>query len=172
VVGREIWDVYTSDRKRTGRTHVRGEVLATGDFHLVVVVWIIDSAGRILVTRRHPMKPWPGFWECTGGSVLSGENSLEGALREVREETGLALDPAKGRLAASFAGDDSIYDYWIFRQDLNIDNAVLQADEVTDIKWVTLKELEVMFLSGEMVPNLSRILSLIGAADCPRERTS
>ena len=38
---RELWDVYTIDRKKTGKTCIRGEQsnLADDEFHL----WVMDS---------------------------------------------------------------------------------------------------------------------------------
>ena len=51
------------------------------------------------MTLRDKAKPvYPNCWENTGGAVLAGETSLEGALRELREETGLAAQPEALRL--------------------------------------------------------------------------
>jgi 8-oxo-dGTP diphosphatase len=158
----ELWDVYAKGREKAGRTHERGLPLAEGDFHLVVVVWIVTPDGRILVTKRHPDKPvWPEYWECTGGSVLAGEDSAQGALREAEEEIGIALDPGKGRMLHSYASQDSIYDYWVFIQDVDLAKTKLQAEEVIDIKYVSKKELRAMFDSKLIVPTLDRFLELI-----------
>lgn len=94
----ELWDVYDKDRNKVGRTHLRGNTLENGDYHLVVHVWIVNSDGLILVSQRHPSKPFGNLWECVGGSVLAGESSLEGALREVNEEIGISLSPVSGRI--------------------------------------------------------------------------
>ena len=39
---REVWDVYTKDRRRTGKTCLRGEqgTLEEDEFHMWVMVWI------------------------------------------------------------------------------------------------------------------------------------
>ncbi|AUD14346.1 hypothetical protein CW734_12755 [Planococcus sp. MB-3u-03] len=49
------------------------------------------------MTQRDPAKPLPMLWETTGGSVITGESSLTGALRELEEETGLLARPEELR---------------------------------------------------------------------------
>lgn len=43
---------------------------------------------EILLIRRSPGRILPGLWQCVTGSLESGESVVEGALRELREETG------------------------------------------------------------------------------------
>lgn len=66
----------------------------------------------------------PLKWECVGGSVLKGEDSLTGALRETKEEVGLSLDPEFGKLVRSTIGRvvngvkfSDIVDVWLFKHD-------------------------------------------------------
>lgn len=51
----------------------------------------VDASGRveILLIRRAPGRMYPGLWQCVTGRLEAGERILEGALREVAEETGL-----------------------------------------------------------------------------------
>lgn len=74
----ELWDVYDENRKLTGKTHERGVPLGPGEYHIIADVWTVNQRSEILLTRRHPDKPYGLLWECTGGSVLTGENSVEG----------------------------------------------------------------------------------------------
>lgn len=110
----ELWDIYDSDRNPTGRVEPRGR-LVIGDYHLVVHIWLMNEKGEILVTQRGSNKPWGLFWETTGGSVLAGETSLQAAVREVREEVGLELDPAHGILIDSVRRDRDFLDSWFFQ---------------------------------------------------------
>lgn len=48
---------------------------------------ISDFAAR----RKQALLPL--MWECVGGSVLRGESSVDGAVREVKEEVGIDLSP-------------------------------------------------------------------------------
>ena len=101
----EIWDLYNERRELTGRDQIRGEEIPEGCYHLVVHVWIRNSRGEYLISQRSADRPtFPLKWECVGGSVLKGESSLEGALRETKEEVGLSLPPEGGRLAYSVTG--------------------------------------------------------------------
>ena len=102
---KEIWDLYNEKRELTGRDQIRGEEIPQGYYHLVVHVWIRNSNGKYLISQRSADRPMnPLKWECVGGSVLKGEDSLSGALRETREEVGLLLSPESGKLIDSVVG--------------------------------------------------------------------
>lgn len=143
----ELWDVYDENRKKTGRLHRRADVLEAGEYHLVVHVWILSSRGEFLLTKRSPNKGFPNLWESTGGSALAGDDSLTAALREVKEETGLTLDAGRGELVFSTRQDDYFRDVWLFRQDFDLADVVLQPGETTD-KMYAGKD-TILRLSGE-----------------------
>ncbi len=95
----EKWDLYTKYREKTGEEMIRGERMPEGRYHLTVDVWIRNSRGQYLISQRAANRPsYPLLWECVGGSAVKGESSLEGALREVKEEVGLDLKEEDGRL--------------------------------------------------------------------------
>ena len=88
------------------------------------------------------------------GICFGGRRSLEGAVREVKEEIGIDLASCSGELMKSERRDHDFRDVWLFRHEFNIQDTVLQIEEVTDAKWVTLSELESMFNEGIVVPSL------------------
>jgi len=148
----ELWDIYDKDRNFTGRTHRRGDPLASGDYHLTVHVWLQHTDGRFLITKRAPNKGYAGLWECTGGSALAGDDSLTAAIREVREETGLTVCPENGQVLLSYQGWDWFTDVWLFRQNFPLDAVKLQEGETCDYKWVSAQEILSMNERDEMVP--------------------
>lgn len=63
-----------------------------------VRVVLADSAGRVLLFHvLTPDQAPDGWWELPGGGIGPGESYLEAAVREIREETGLVLDPGQVR---------------------------------------------------------------------------
>lgn len=44
----EIWDIYDKYRRKTGATHERRITMKTGDYHIVVHVWVVNSKGELL----------------------------------------------------------------------------------------------------------------------------
>ncbi|HEV2134163.1 MAG TPA: NUDIX hydrolase [Terracidiphilus sp.] len=55
---------------------------------------IIVDAGRVLLVRRGS-EPLKGQWSMPGGALELGESLTEGLVREVREETGLLIEPVE-----------------------------------------------------------------------------
>lgn len=138
----ELWDVYTYDRVKTGRTVVRGSCMQSGDYHLVADMWIMNSRGQVLIQQRSFDKETaPGLWSCTGGSVVAGEDTYTAMCREVEEELGVAPDLEHTRLLFSCHGKNSIKDIYLIRQDIRMEQFSLQKEEVLQVRWVSLDEL-------------------------------
>lgn len=148
----EIWDIYDENRNRTGRTHRRGDPMPPGEYHLTVQVWMRNSKGEYLLTKRSPNKGFPNMWETTGGSALVGDDSLTAALREVKEETGLELRPENGRIVLQNTGADFHEDVWLFHQDFQICDVKLLEGETCDVMYATREEILKMLTDGSFVP--------------------
>ena len=59
---------------------------------LVGVGAVVVDEGRVLLVRRGS-EPLKGHWTLPGGVLEVGETLVEGVVREVREETGLLVEP-------------------------------------------------------------------------------
>ncbi len=59
---------------------------------LVGVGAVIVEAGRVMLVRRGT-EPMKGHWTLPGGLLELGESLRDGVIREVREETGLIVEP-------------------------------------------------------------------------------
>lgn len=154
----EYWDLYDSGRRPLGKLHRRGDAIPAGEYHLVVEIWTRDDAGRFLISRRHPEKPFGLLWECTGGSVVAGEDSITGAQRELEEELGIHVEPGELKYvftSVNVRNTNSIYDVYEVRWNGGLSELTLQEGEVVDAKWVDFAELCAMYDRGEVVPQLT-----------------
>jgi 8-oxo-dGTP diphosphatase len=61
---------------------------------LIGVGAVIVHESRVLLVRRGS-EPMKGHWTLPGGVLEVGETLTEGVAREVREETGLAVEPVE-----------------------------------------------------------------------------
>ena len=146
----EYWDLYNNKREKINKLHSRGDELKKGEYHIVINVWIINDKNEIILTQRHQEKPFPLKWECTGGAVIAGEDSITGALREGEEEIGIKLNKENGELILSIKRENDFKDIYLFRENIDLNNTKLQDKEVISIKWVTIKELERMVQNDEI----------------------
>jgi 8-oxo-dGTP pyrophosphatase MutT (NUDIX family) len=93
----------------------------------------VDADGRVLLLHgwdpRHPDRP---FWFTIGGGAEAGESLRDAGARELREETGIVVDPAclgepiaQNMVEFSWAGyeitqDQTLY-AWLSADDLGPD---------------------------------------------------
>ena len=158
----EIWDLYDVNRNVIGE-HIRGNEMPDNGYHLVVHVWVKNSKGQFLIAQRSASRTKnPLMWECQGGSVLKGENSMQGALREVKEEVGVDLDSSKGKIIFSntrgvingFKFNDMM-DVWLFEYDGEVDLTLATTDEVAQTKWLFPSEIMELSKQGKFVKTLT-----------------
>ena len=159
----ELWDLYTENRELTGEAHIRGEELPEDRYHLVVHVWIRNSKGEYLISQRAANRPtFPLMWECVGGSVLKGETSLKGAIREAKEEIGVDLLPDNGKVVFSKVRKlidgrkfNDILDVWLFQYEEEVLLSNATTDEVEQAVWMNKEQIKELFEQGKLVDTLS-----------------
>jgi 8-oxo-dGTP diphosphatase len=93
--------------------------------------------GRVLLTRRG-LDPFKGFWDIPGGFLDEGEDPLDGLRRELREETGLEVEPERflGIWVDRYGGDSTaeatLNLYWTARV---VGGEAAPADDVSELGW-------------------------------------
>jgi 8-oxo-dGTP diphosphatase len=152
----EMWDLYDEKRNSIGQIHTRGIEVPSGKYHIVVEIFTVNIDGKILLTQRDPAKTYPLLWESTGGSITTGETSLEGAVRELREETGLNVTIDNLYKIGELKRGDYFVDSYIWKSnaEIKLNELKLQVGEVCDAKLVSLQELKKMNQEGLIVPTV------------------
>lgn len=149
----EYWDSFNRNRVWVRNHHKRGDRIPDGLYHIVVHSWVMDYYGNFLISQRQNGRTDELMWERTGGSVLEGESSIEGAKREVREELGIDLAEIQPVLIKSERRDkySDFFDAWLFVVDREKTICKIDNVEVRDFKWVDLPELKSMDNDGLLV---------------------
>lgn len=159
----ELWDAYDKNfNKIENKTLIRGESIPDGAYHLVSEIVVKHTDGSYLLMQRDFRKHHGGKWELTaGGSALKGENELEAAVRELKEETGLRGEMKEiGRAVRH--DHHSFYVVYLCEDDFEKDSIVLQEGETIGYKWVDKEKLIKM---NEKELSASRTLALVKKLD-------
>jgi ADP-ribose pyrophosphatase YjhB (NUDIX family) len=102
---------------------------------------VLDDDGRILLARR-AADPGRGLWDILGGFADEGESPLETLVRELREETGVEIEPLEfyGAWPDRY-GDGGVWTlnlYWTARIAAGEPEA---ADDVAEVRWFAPEEI-------------------------------
>lgn len=145
---REKRDLYNKDGVLTGLTFLKGDPKPNGYYAMVVMIAIQNSNGEFLMQKRVLRKG--GDWGVTGGHPKSGQNCEEGILDEVKEELGLDIIGQKLETFCSGCDGKDCYKMYYLKMDLDINKLSIQEDELTEVRWFSMTELENMVKSREL----------------------
>ncbi|MFD1719151.1 NUDIX hydrolase [Georgenia deserti] len=129
-------------------------------------VILLDAADRVLLVRGHDAgETTRSWWFTVGGGLDAGESPHDGAVREVREETGLEVHPRD--LVGPVLTRSAVFDFVrvTCRQDeefflARVDSAravsdagwtMLEREVIDELRWWELDELEDAVAAGTVV---------------------
>ena len=119
--------------------------------HVEIAACYLEVEGKLLLLQRALEKTEPGLWGVPAGKIEKGETPEEGALRELFEETGIALKhPSQirsmGLLYIRKPGVD--YVYHLFKVLVDSLPEVHLSAEHLDYTWATPQEIKTLPLVG------------------------
>lgn len=154
----ELFDVLTPEGEKTGVVRERGVAHRDGSPHATSHIWIVRGNGNgghdILLQKRSACKDsYPGCYDISAaGHVAAGDDYLESAVRELREELGIeaAADSLhyvgihKGEFEDVFYGkvfcDHEISRVYVYEEAVEETALCLQKEEVESVMWMDLEE--------------------------------
>jgi ADP-ribose pyrophosphatase YjhB (NUDIX family) len=139
---------------------------------LVGVGGVVIDRGRALLIRRGS-EPLKGEWSIPGGMVELGEELAEGVKRELKEETGLDVEPIECILVFDRIMKEGervkyhyvIADYLCRRKR----GRVRPASDVTDARWVRREDLSQYHLTDMATTVILKAFDMLRKRRIPSE---
>lgn len=157
----EKWDAYDKYGNILDGFLLRGDVIPQGKLHLVVEIIVKHRDGSFLMMQRSEDKSsYPNYFEISaGGAVLQGETSKEGALRELKEETGIdswiSFTPIHRVISEE---GHYIFDNYLVITDVEKDSICYQEGETQSHQWIGLDTLNQYIEQELIVPSQAKRL--------------
>ena len=145
----EIFELFDRQGNKLNKQMERGSKIQNGEYHKVVHIWIKDSNGMYLVQQRNKSTDrYPYQWAPTAGAVLTGEEPIDAAIRETKEEIGVILDETELKHLKTMFVDHPkssyIIDLFIVKKNIKPDGLIYDETEVKAVSLMNLKQIEYM----------------------------
>lgn len=110
---------------------------------------------NVLFLKREQRRPQGGLWGIPGGKFEKGETAEQAVIREIREETGIALSnrslKSLGKVYIRLPDVDFTYHMFAHSLEKIPSAIVLDPVEHTEYQWLTLQEaLKLPLIRGEV----------------------
>ncbi len=157
----DVLDEFTGEK--TGEIITKNEAHKTGKWHGSIHVLIInnDKDKTLLQKRCEQKKLYPNMWDIAiGGHISTGEDDLTSAKRELEEELGITcnsikkVDRVKEKLVNNGIISNEYVTIFIVYTDIDIKDLKLQEEEVSEAKWCTKEELNLLIKNNQILPHV------------------
>lgn len=153
----EKFDVVDENGNPTGERVERGEAHAKGIRHRTAHIWIareVSGRWQVLLQKRALTKDsFPGrFDTSSAGHIQAGDEPLESAIRELKEELGITALPEQLKSAGNFRiqyekefhdkvfKDNEIAFVYVYLEMVDINQVKVQEEELECVEWFDLEE--------------------------------
>ena len=154
----ELLDLLDENGEPSGQVRERTLVHLNGDWHRTSHVWVVrrrgDGGHDLLLQKRSREKD--SFGGCydisSAGHIPAGQDYLESALRELKEELGITAEPEDlrlvgvhdGRYEGEFHGrifkNHEKSHVFAYEKPVEIEKLKLQKEEVESVKWMRIED--------------------------------
>ena len=153
----EVIDICDEKGFPTGSTIDRDIAHRDGILHRTAHVWVVrenPNGYDILLQKRSMEKEsFPGLYDTSSaGHIPAGQEPIDSALRELKEELGITAQPSELSYAGIFRiqyekefhgkmfRDNEVTRVYVYQEPIEIQNLTLQVSEVDEVRWFDLEE--------------------------------
>ena len=153
----EYLDIVDEKGNPIGKTVSRKDAHEFGILHRTAHVWVIrETQGRVevLLQKRSADKDsFPEMYDTSSaGHIPAGDEPLLSAIRELKEELGIVATLEQLHYAGTFRiqyekvfhnslfKDNEVTQVFVYTEPVQIEQLVLQAAEVSEVKWFVLDD--------------------------------
>lgn len=161
------------DRPPPGDELNEGEVVTPRDAASIIVLREGEDGAEVLLVRRNPEQRFMGgAWVFPGGGVDAGEEPAQAAVRELREEAGIAL-PADAEVVpfSRWIAPTAVrvrFDTRFFAVEAPAGaRAVPDGSECVDARWLTPADALAAYVRGDLLLVFPTIKHLERLAETP-----
>lgn len=162
----DLVDVCDEHGELTGQTVTREVAHDKGIWHPVVLVWVYNSQGEVLLQHRsRERNAFVDTWDVsTSGHIRAGDSAIATAVHRLREDLGVHVRPSELQELGSVRDEFPLqngdvhreYDVvYIVHRDVNLERMEFQTAEVNGARWMDLHDLAADMDNPETRPQYS-----------------
>ena len=151
----EYFEVLDELGNKTGEIKERELVHKDGNWHRAVHIWIINDLCEILLQKRSAKKEnHPNMWHVScAGHIVSKDDNIETVIKEIKEELGIDVNKEEieflftikeHNIAKMDYIENEFKDIFIIRKNVDIKDIVIDLEEVSEVKYVSIEEFKKM----------------------------
>lgn len=147
----EYIDIFDENNNSIGVIKEKQQAHENGNFHRTAHVWIINDKNELLLQKRSASKKsHPNCWDISGaGHIRAGENVIDGAIRELKEELGVKSEEKDLQYITTIKSTknpkNKEFQYvYLLRCNKKIEEYIFEDGEVSEVKYIFYKDLEKM----------------------------
>lgn len=147
----EYIDIYDENNNPLEKSKEKTQAHEEMDFHRTAHIWIINENKELLLQKRSAnKKSHPNCWDISGaGHIRTGEDVLDGAIRELKEELGVIAKKNDLHFIATIKSTknpkNKEFQYvYLLKCNNKIEDYVFEDNEVSEVKYVFYEKLEKM----------------------------
>lgn len=133
----EYLNLYDKSGNLLNEKGIRGE--KNDNLVGIVIIFIQNSKGEFLIQKTS--KNRNSIYATTGGHVSYGDNFIETAVKEIKEELNIDIDKNEILEINTYIRDYYIQKVYYAKKDIDIKSIKVQESEVDFVEWLSIEKI-------------------------------